>query len=304
MFAPTIRTGLSIVLRNNDTAPRHLGCFADNDTKRDLPELMDGLHSTTMSQAQCLSRCAGYKYFGLQDGHQCFCGDSYGTYGGSSACNTSCVGNWRDANCGGQLANDVFEVPPDAFNVTSAPGAQSPSYLRGYDDHSLEEQALKVAAQADVTILALGENLKTNGEWSDRDCLDPAGTQLTLLQRVLRETSTRVVVVLVTGRALTFGAYNASGHSLLDEVESVIVVGRPGVQGSIALGQILLGEVNPSGKLAASWPRSVGHIGSGSSPWLQMRRGKWIANHRWVVDVWMGEWGGGCGKGEVRKSRG
>ena len=280
MFAPTIRTGLSMVLRNNATAPRHVGCFADSAAQRDLPVLADGLHSATMSQAQCLSRCAGYTYFGLQDGHQCFCGNAYGSQGPSTACNMSCVGNWRDGGCGGRLANDVYEVPPDAFNVTSAPGALPPDYLQGYDNHSLEAEALAVASKADVTIVALGENLKSNGEWYDRDCLDLAGTQLALLRRLVQETSTRVVVVLLTGRPLTFGGYNASGHSLLDELESVIVLGRPGVQGSIALAQVLLGEASPSGKLAASWPRSVGHIGSGSSPWLQMRRGKWLSNHR------------------------
>lgn len=38
--------------------------------------------------------------------------------------------------------------------------------------------------------------------------------------------------------------------------------------------------MNPSGKLATSWPRSVGHVGSGSSPFLASIRGKWVANAR------------------------
>ena len=49
--------------------------------------------------------------------------------------------------------------------------------------------------------------------------------------------------------------------------------------------RLLTGEVVPSGKLVQSWPRSVGQVGSGSSPWLQAVRGKWVSNHRGEVDA-------------------
>lgn len=57
------------------------------------------------------------------------------------------------------------------------------------------ERAEKLAQQADVAVLALGEAVVQGGEGGSRTCLDLPGDQLELLRRV-REKAAKVVVVL------------------------------------------------------------------------------------------------------------
>ena len=64
-----------------------------------------------------------------------------------------------------------------------------------------------------------------------------------------------------------------------------IWAGRPGEEGGNAIVNLFVGNFNPSGKLNANWPRSVGHVGSGSVPWYQSVRGKWVANARGESDA-------------------
>lgn len=129
--------------------------------------------------------------------------------------------------------------------------------------------------QVDVAVVVIGDSLRTCGEWGDRDSLDPAGGQLQLLQAVAAVAHT-TVVVLIHGRPATFGYDNA----LLANVSALLAAWRPGEEGGTAIANIITGAVNPSGKLAQSWPRSVGQVMGGAAPWLQRVRGKWVANSR------------------------
>lgn len=83
---------------------RHLGCYKDSPTNRDL----DG-HSSTMDPltvelcaAECISY--GYPYSGLQAGTMCFCGDTYNQRGASNNC-TTCTSPDR---CGGVNSSHIF----------------------------------------------------------------------------------------------------------------------------------------------------------------------------------------------------
>lgn len=120
------------------------------------------------------------------------------------------------------------------------------------------EQAVKVAQQADLVLLVLGENEATCREgWSkehlgDRDSLDLPGGQNELASRIL-ETGKPVVVLLINGRPLSI--------NLLAEHAPVILEGwYLGQEGARAVAQTLFGEVNPSGKLPITFPRGVGQI--------------------------------------------
>lgn len=91
----------------------------------------------------------------------------------------------------------------------------------------------------------------------DRDDLDPPGGQLALL-RAVAELGKPLIVVLVNCRPMTFGA--ADGNALLRNVTALLAAWRPGTEGARAVVDLLFGQVEPSGRLAQNWIRSVGQV--------------------------------------------
>lgn len=89
-------------------AATFFGCFADAGT-RDLPYTVSIPSYVPVTVEYCRVSCGnlGYNYAGAQDGGQCFCGNSYGSYGTSTGCNLACSGNSTE-NCGGAWANAVY----------------------------------------------------------------------------------------------------------------------------------------------------------------------------------------------------
>jgi beta-glucosidase len=188
----------------------------------------------------------------------------------------------RDAMLGSYTLDDgLVSVPllPAALN-SSFPGVpftvSSGCAIDGDPRLDLIPAALAAAAAADYAIVALGDSLATCGEWADRDSLDLPGGQLALLGALLNGTTTPVVVVLIHGRAASFGPANA----LLAQCAAVVEAWRPGEEGARAVWDILAGLVAPSGKLVSQWAQNVGQMNSGAQPWLARRRAKWLSNKR------------------------
>ncbi|CAH1776385.1 unnamed protein product, partial [Owenia fusiformis] len=88
----------------------HLGCYKDT-TERDLPHFAGSI--STLTPQICIETCRdlneGYRYAGVQNGGQCFCGTSYGKNGSSSGCNSQCQGDSTQI-CGGVWANDIYVI--------------------------------------------------------------------------------------------------------------------------------------------------------------------------------------------------
>ena len=125
----------------------------------------------------------------------------------------------------------------------------------GITDGTDEEIASAVAsaAKADLIILALGENASDmTGEAASRADLGLPGKQQQLLEAVVH-TGKPVVLVLFSGRPLTL-------PWAFDHVPAVLAAWFPGSEAGPALVRTLFGDVNPSGRLVVSWPRSVGQI--------------------------------------------
>jgi beta-glucosidase len=120
--------------------------------------------------------------------------------------------------------------------------------LDGTDEEIVE--AVAGAQKADVVILALGEAPEMSGEAASRAHLGLPGKQQELLEAIAH-TGKPVVLLLFSGRPLTL-------PWAFEHVPAVIAVWLPGIAAGPALVRTLFGDVNPSGKLVVSWPRSVG----------------------------------------------
>jgi beta-glucosidase len=118
--------------------------------------------------------------------------------------------------------------------------------------------ATAIARQADVAIVVVGENESTNREaWSeqhlgDRDSLDLLGSQEALVRAVV-ETGKPTVVLLVNGRPLSI-------NYVKEHVPAILEGWYLGEQGGTAAANVLFGDVNPSGKLPITFPRTVGQL--------------------------------------------
>ena len=86
-----------------------------------------------------------------------------------------------------------------------------------------QQEFLAAAKAADVAVLVLGDGDRDCGEWHDRDNLDLAGGQLSLLQAIAG-VAPKTIVVLVHGRPQTFGL----GNAVLAKVDALIAAWRPG----------------------------------------------------------------------------
>ncbi|MGG5260145.1 glycoside hydrolase family 3 N-terminal domain-containing protein [Phycicoccus avicenniae] len=119
-------------------------------------------------------------------------------------------------------------------------------------DGRFPDQVLELARRATTAVLLLGEHRGRSGE--DRCVTDiglPPG-QLDVLRHVVA-LGTPVVAVVYTGRPLDL-------TEVLDLAAAVVVVWHPGVEAGSALADVLVGDVEPHGRLPMTFPLSVGHL--------------------------------------------
>ena len=119
-------------------------------------------------------------------------------------------------------------------------------------DAELLKEAIATANKADVIVAALGESSEMSGESSSRTNLDLPDVQQTLL-KALVATGKPVVLVLFTGRPLVLNWEQAN-------VPAILNVWFGGSEAAYAIGDVLFGRVNPSGKLTMSFLQNVGQI--------------------------------------------
>jgi beta-glucosidase len=112
--------------------------------------------------------------------------------------------------------------------------------------------AVEAAKDVDVIIAVLGETDELCRESASRISLDLPGHQEHLL-RALHGTGKPLVLVLSNGRPLSVNW--AAKH-----VPAIVEMWLPGEEGGAALADILVGDVNPSGKLPITFPKSAGQI--------------------------------------------
>ena len=107
-------------------------------------------------------------------------------------------------------------------------------------------EALKMAKEADVIIVAVGENVMLCGENRDREGLRLPGKQEQYVKELLN-TGKPVVLVMFGGRAQVISG-------IAEKCAAVIQAWYPGEEGGNAVADILYGKVSPSAKLSVSYP--------------------------------------------------
>jgi beta-glucosidase len=116
----------------------------------------------------------------------------------------------------------------------------------------LLKKAVDLVNKSDVAILVLGEDVKFVGEGKDRANLDLDDQQMSTVKAIY-ETGKPVVVVLANGRPLSI-------NWIAKNIPAIIESWRAGEKGGLAIADVILGKVNPSGKLPITFPRSVGQL--------------------------------------------
>ena len=116
----------------------------------------------------------------------------------------------------------------------------------------LIKEAIGVAERADVIVLAIGESAEMSGESSSRTDIVIPQSQVDLLNE-LKSTGKPIAVVLFAGRAMALSNIEQKSDAILN-------AWFPGTEAGTAIADVLFGDVNPSGKLPMTFPRSVGQV--------------------------------------------
>ncbi|MCD8101009.1 MAG: glycoside hydrolase family 3 C-terminal domain-containing protein [Alistipes sp.] len=176
---------------------------------------------------------------------------------GPNATDQALLGDWSGRQPDGNMVTvwDGMNAYADRLDLALCEFGWN---LRAMDPAQVD-RAVELAAESDLAIVVVGENSmryhwkeKTCGENSDRYDLSLVGLQQQLVERI-HATGTPTVVVLINGRPL-------GTEWIADNIPAVIEAWEPGSMGGRAVAEIVMGEVNPSGKLPVTIPRHAGQI--------------------------------------------
>lgn len=122
-------------------------------------------------------------------------------------------------------------------------------------DHSKNDRPkdwLDDVSTADVIVAALGESSYMSGEGASRSNIKLPAEQIQVIKE-LRTLNKPIVLILFNGRPLDL-------TDVVQDVDSILEAWFPGTEAGTAIGNILYGTKNPSGKLTMSFPRAVGQV--------------------------------------------
>lgn len=120
------------------------------------------------------------------------------------------------------------------------------------NDRSGFAGALDVARWSDVVIVCLGEMLTWSGENASRSTIALPQIQEELVKE-LKEAGKPIILMLSNGRPLELNRMEPLCDAILE-------IWQPGINGARSMAGILSGRINPSGKLAMTFPYSTGQI--------------------------------------------
>jgi beta-glucosidase len=173
------------------------------------------------------------------------------------------IASWRgrgDANSAVSLVEGLKARYGTGVEIMYAPGYVLAEGDRafvyplkyGNDTGKGFDEALKIAKQADLVIMAVGEEGFQSGEGRSLANIALKGRQLELLQQVYKA-NPKTVAVLMNGRPI-------AEPWLYENIPSILETWFLGSQSGHAIADVLSGDYNPAGKLPVSIPRAVGQV--------------------------------------------
>lgn len=160
------------------------------------------------------------------------------------------IGSWSAA---GDWAKSITLL--EGIKSKVSPGTQV-LYAKGsnINDDSTKyfSEAIRLATQADVVVLAVGEAAGMTGEAASRSSLDLPGVQQKLVEEIYK-TGKPTIVVLMNGRPLTINWID-------QHIPSILETWFLGTEAGYAIADVLFGDYNPSGKITMTFPQSVGQV--------------------------------------------
>ncbi|GHV40144.1 glycosyl hydrolase [Bacteroidia bacterium] len=129
-------------------------------------------------------------------------------------------------------------------------------YAEGCDlttnDKSKFAQSLSIARQADIILVAMGEDFNWSGEAACRTDIRLPGAQQELLKE-LKKLNKKIGLVLFNGRPLDLSWEH-------ENIDAILEAWYPGTMAGHGVADVIAGDYNPSAKLTISFPRNIGQV--------------------------------------------
>jgi len=151
----------------------------------------------------------------------------------------------RGADIGGQVPDPAGAVFPDGQ-------PRPPLFQAASPDATMLQEAVSTAKTADWVVAVIGDTVALAGEGRSTATLDLQGAQIALVDALVA-TGIPVIVVLIHSKP------SALPESVLDAA-AVIEAFNPGMQGGRAIAELILGLIEPSGRLPITFARHAGQL--------------------------------------------
>lgn len=115
---------------------------------------------------------------------------------------------------------------------------------------NLLEEAIKIAKEAEIIIVAIGEHPQQSGEGASRGDITIAPSQIKLLKE-MRKLGKPIISIVFSGRPLVL-------KDIAENSDALLQCWFPGTEAGDGIAEIVCGEVNPSARLSMTFPYSVG----------------------------------------------
>ncbi|WP_346682080.1 glycoside hydrolase family 3 N-terminal domain-containing protein [Bifidobacterium pullorum] len=165
---------------------------------------------------------------------------------------------------------NIVDLIPDPEGETFPDGQPRPKVgVSAAFDQALLDEAVENARRSDLIVAVVGDVMQMIGETCSTATLELLGGQNALidaLAAVARETGKPFAVVLMSSKPMVLPASVIGTNGVVvdmtpaEGVSALLWAPSPGMKGGRAIAEIILGQVEPSGRLPITFPRHAGQL--------------------------------------------